>query len=140
IALFAPLGLFFGRMANFVNGELWGRVTDAPWGMVFCSPYLVASHGTACPGGMLPRHPSQLYEAALEGVALFVILQVAFRVFHLHRRPGLLAAIFFAGYGVFRFIVEFFREPDAPFLGFLTMGMALSLVTWVAAGFLLHAA
>jgi len=136
IAVFAPIGLFFGRIANFINGELWGRVTDAPWGMVFCSPHLPGG----CPGGALPRHPSQLYEAALEGLLLFIILQVSMRAFHLHRRPGLLAAIFFAGYGLFRFIVEFFREPDAPFLGFLTMGMALSLVTWVAAALLLRAA
>jgi phosphatidylglycerol:prolipoprotein diacylglycerol transferase len=140
IAIFAPLGLFFGRLANFVNGELWGRVTDAPWGMIFCSPYFSPVYGNACPAGLLPRHPSQLYEAALEGLLLFAILQVGFRVFQLHRRPGLLAAIFFGGYGLFRFIVEFFREPDAPFLGFLTMGMALSLLTWVPALLLLRAA
>ncbi|MNC93526.1 Prolipoprotein diacylglyceryl transferase [compost metagenome] len=76
----------------------------------------------------------------LEGVALFVILQIGLRVFHWHRRPGLLAAIFFFGYGAFRFLVEFFREPDAPFLGFLTMGMALSLLTWVAGALLLRLA
>jgi phosphatidylglycerol:prolipoprotein diacylglycerol transferase len=136
VAVFVPIGLLLGRLANFVNGELWGRVTDVPWGMVFCSRYLPGG----CPGGAMPRHPSQLYEAGLEGLLLFAILQVAFRVFHLHRRPGLLAAIFFAGYGLFRFIVEFFREPDAPFLGFLTMGMALSLLTWVPAALLLRAA
>jgi phosphatidylglycerol---prolipoprotein diacylglyceryl transferase len=140
IAVFAPIGLFFGRLANFVNGELWGRVTDVSWGMIFCSPYFPSVYGTVCPAGLLPRHPSQLYEAALEGVVLFVILQVGLLVYHLHRRPGLLAAIFFFGYGLFRFAVEFFREPDAPFLGFLTMGMALSLVTWVAAALLLRAA
>ena len=76
---FAPIGLFFGRLANFVNGELWGRVTDVPWAMIFPRdrPHL-------------PRHPSQLYEAALEGVLLFLILQIALRVFGAHRRPGLI--------------------------------------------------
>ena len=137
---FAPIGLFFGRIANFVNGELWGRVTDAPWGMTFCSRYFTAIYRTPCPGGLLPRHPSQLYEAALEGIVLFAILQIGLRVFHWNRRPGLLAAVFFAGYGLFRFVVEFFREPDAPFLGFLTMGMALSLLTWIAAALLFRAA
>ena len=137
---FAPIGLFFGRIANFVNGELWGRITEGPTGMVFCSRYFTTLYGTPCPGGLAPRHPSQLYEAALEGVLLFLILQVGLRVFHWHRRPGLLAAVFFAGYGLFRFTVEFFREPDAPFLGALTMGMALSLLTWVAAAALFYTA
>ena len=139
IAVFAPIGLFFGRIANFVNGELWGRVTDAPWGMVFCNRYIIDMTGT-CAAGQQPRHPSQLYEAALEGLLLLLILQLGMRVLHLHRRPGLLAAIFFFGYGAFRFLVEFFREPDAPFLGFLTMGMALSLLTWVAGALLLRLA
>ena len=102
---FAPLGLFFGRIANFVNGELWGRVTDVPWAMVFPR------------GGPLPRHPSQLYEAALEGILLFILVQIAMRAFRAQDRPGLISAIFFLGYGTFRFICEFFREPDAPFLG-----------------------
>jgi phosphatidylglycerol:prolipoprotein diacylglycerol transferase len=89
---------------------------------------------------MVPRHPSQLYEAALEGVLLFAILQLGLRLFGWHRKPGLLAAAFFAGYGLFRFLVEFFREPDAPFIGALTMGMALSLLVWVAAGALFYVA
>jgi phosphatidylglycerol:prolipoprotein diacylglycerol transferase len=121
---FAPLGLFFGRMANFVNGELWGRVTDVPWAMVFPR------------GGPLPRHPSQLYEAALEGIVLFIIVQIALRVFRAQNRPGLISAIFFLGYGTFRFICEFFREPDAPFLGPISMGMALSIPVWLGAGVL----
>ena len=137
---FAPIGLFFGRIANFVNGELWGRTTDSPLGMVFCSKYFPAIYGTPCPGGLEPRYPSQLFEAALEGVLLFVILQVGLRVLGWQRRPGLLTAAFFGLYGVFRFIVEFFREPDAPFLGALTMGMALSLLLWIAAGALLYVA
>ena len=114
----APIGLFFGRIANFINAELYGRVTDAALGMVF--PH----------GGPLPRHPSQLYQASLEGLALFVLLAVLAFGFNAKRRPGLLAGAFFAGYGVARCIGEFFREPDS-FLGFLwfgaTMGQLLSL-------------
>lgn len=122
---FAPIGLFFGRLANFINGELWGRPSDAPWAMIFPrDPY------------HLPRHPSQLYEAALEGLLLFIIMQVALRVFGAHRRPGLLSAIFFAGYGTFRFICEFFREPDTQFIGPVSMGMALSIPVWLGAGIL----
>jgi phosphatidylglycerol---prolipoprotein diacylglyceryl transferase len=111
----ASLGLGFGRIGNFINAELWGRTTDLPWGMVFPG------------GGPLPRHPSQLYEALLEGVVLFVIL------LWLHKREvtaGIPFFSFFFFYGVFRFIVEFFREPDAQ-LGFLwsfvTMGQLLSI-------------
>ena len=122
IAVVAPIGLFFGRIANFINGELWGKKTDVPWAMVF--PH--AGHD--------PRHPSQLYEAALEGIVLFLILQFALRRFKLHERPGLLAGMFFLGYGLFRFFVEFFREPDGPFLGWFSMGMALSIPLWAAAG------
>lgn len=122
VTAFAPVGLFFGRLANFINGELWGRVTDVPWAMVFPR------------AGDLPRHPSQLYEAASEGVALFLILQICLHVFRLNRRPGLISAIFFLGYGTFRFICEFFREPDAPFLGPVSMGMALSIPVWLTAG------
>jgi phosphatidylglycerol---prolipoprotein diacylglyceryl transferase len=122
IAVVAPIGLFFGRIANFINGELWGRKTDVPWAMVF--PH----------GGPDPRHPSQLYEAALEGLLLFAILQICLRVFRLHERPGLISGIFFAGYGLFRFFVEFFREPDGQFVGWFSMGMALSIPLWIAAG------
>ena len=121
VAVVAPVGLFFGRIANFINDELWGRVTDVPWGMVFPR------------AGDLPRHPSQLYEAATEGLLLFIIMQVCLML-GLHRRPGLLTAIFLLGYGSFRFICEFFREPDAPFLGPVSMGMARSIPIWLAAG------
>ncbi|WP_303721257.1 prolipoprotein diacylglyceryl transferase [Malonomonas rubra] len=111
----APIGLCFGRLGNFINGELWGRSTDLPWGMVF-------------PGaGSEPRHPSQLYEAGLEGVLLFVI------IYSLHRlkvRSGIACFSFLFFYGLFRFMVEFVRQPDAH-LGFLwggaTMGQLLSL-------------
>ena len=119
VAAFAPVGLMFGRIANFINGELWGRVTDVPWAMVFPR------------AGDLPRHPSQLYEAATEGLLLLIIVQLCLQVFRLNRRPGLITAIFFLGYGTFRFICEFFREPDAPFLGPVSMGMALSIPVWL---------
>jgi phosphatidylglycerol:prolipoprotein diacylglycerol transferase len=113
----APLGLFFGRLANFVNQELWGHVTDVPWGVVFRT------------GGPLPRHPSQLYEAALEGLLLLVILGLLVRR-QGFRRPGLLAGLFGIGYSLARSFCELFREPDPDSeqlaYGF-TMGMALSL-------------
>jgi phosphatidylglycerol:prolipoprotein diacylglycerol transferase len=113
----APIGLFLGRLANFINAELWGRVTDVPWAMVF-------------PGaGPLPRHPSQLYEATLEGLVLLIVLALLVRAGAL-RRPGTIIGAFALGYGVARFVCEFFREPDTQ-LGFfwdwLTMGMLLSL-------------
>jgi phosphatidylglycerol:prolipoprotein diacylglycerol transferase len=117
IAAVAPIGLFLGRIANFINGELWGRPTDVPWAMVF--PF----------GGPIPRHPSQLYEAGLEGVLLFIVLAVLVRAGAL-KRPGLVTGAFALGYGVARIVGELFREPDAQ-LGFLwqglTMGMLLSI-------------
>ncbi len=124
VCAFAPIGLFFGRIANFINDELWGRPTDVPWAMIFPR------------GGNIPRHPSQLYEAALEGILLLITMQVALRAFRANERPGLLAAIFFLGYGTFRFIVEWFREPDSQFIGPISMGMALSVPVWIAAGLL----
>ena len=120
----APIGLFFGRLANFVNGELWGRPTDVPWAMVFPSPE----------AGPWPRHPSQLYEAALEGLVLFCVLAVLVRAGAL-KRPGLVLGAFATGYAVARSVCELFREPDAQ-LGFLwggmTMGMLLSVPLLIA--------
>jgi phosphatidylglycerol:prolipoprotein diacylglycerol transferase len=117
-----PVGLFFGRLANFVNGELFGRTSDVPWAMVF--PH----------GGPEPRHPSQLYQAALEGIALLVLVQILVRMGAL-KRPGLVGGAFVAGYGVARIVGEQFREPDAQ-IGFLagglTMGMLLSIPMLVA--------
>lgn len=110
----APIGLGLGRLGNFINGELYGRVTDMPWGMIFPN------------GGSLPRHPSQLYEFFLEGVCLFVILWIMKdRV----RRSGILLSLFIMLYGMIRFLVEFFREPDSQvgfILGHFTMGQILS--------------
>ncbi len=118
LACVVPIGLFCGRVANFINGELYGRATDAPWGMVF--PH----------GGDLPRHPSQLYEASMEGVLLFILLFVLLKFTSARDRRGLLTGIFLIGYSCSRIIAEFFREPD-DFLGFLwggaTMGQLLSL-------------
>jgi phosphatidylglycerol:prolipoprotein diacylglycerol transferase len=120
----APIGLFFGRFANFVNSELWGRPTDVPWAMVFPSPE----------AGPWPRHPSQLYEAALEGLVLFCVLAVLVRAGAL-KRPGLILGAFAIGYAVARSVCELFREPDAQ-LGFLwggmTMGMLLSVPLLIA--------
>ncbi len=113
-----PIGLFLGRIANFINGELWGRPTDLPWAMVFPA------------AGPEPRHPSQLYEAALEGVLLFLVLRWATHRAGLLSRPGVTAGLFFAGYGLARILVETVREPDFYMPAFplgLTMGMILSL-------------
>ncbi len=117
VVVTAPIGLGLGRLGNFINGELYGRVTDVPWAMVFPG------------GGPLPRHPSQLYEFGLEGVLLFTILWIAKDRRH---APGMMTALILMLYGLFRFLVEFFREPDAQ-LGFIagpfTMGQVLSALT-----------
>lgn len=113
-----PIGLFFGRIANFINGELWGRVTDVAWAMVFPT------------GGPLPRHPSELYEAFLEGIVLFTILFYLQHFTRSRERRGALTGVFLMGYAIARITAEFFRQPDA-FLGFIlpgvTMGQLLSL-------------
>jgi phosphatidylglycerol:prolipoprotein diacylglycerol transferase len=113
-----PIGLCLGRLANFINGELWGRVSDVPWAMVF--PH----------GGPEPRHPSQLYQAGMEGVLLFLLLQVLVHIPAIRARPGFVVGAFLAGYAVARSVGELFRQPDA-YLGFLmaglTMGQLLSL-------------
>jgi len=124
----APIGLFLGRIANFINGELWGRPTDVAWAMIFPN------------GGPIPRHPSQLYEAGLEGLVLFAVLAALVR-FGALRRPGLVTGAFALGYGDARILCELFREPDAQ-LGFLwgglTMGMLLC-IPLILAGFALIA-
>lgn len=127
----APIGLFFGRIANFINGELWGRVTDSQFGMVFCNETLIRLNGGFCPAGPAPRHPSQLYEAALEGLALFVIINVATLKFDSLRRPGMNVGLFLVCYGLFRALLETVREPDShmpeALRGVITMGMLLSV-------------
>ena len=116
-AAVAPIGLFLGRLANFINGELWGRPSDVPWAMLF--PH----------GGPIPRHPSQFYEAALEGAVLFIVVGLLVRSGAL-KRPGIVTGMFAIGYGLARITCELFREPDAQ-LGFLwgglTMGMLLCI-------------
>ncbi|HWF00469.1 MAG TPA: prolipoprotein diacylglyceryl transferase [Caulobacteraceae bacterium] len=135
-----PFGLFFGRIANFINGELWGRVTTAPWAMVFCSPHLALGPDGACLAGPLPRHPSQLYEAALEGVVLFLILRAATHAFGWLRRPGAVTGLFLLCYGAFRIALERVRMPDAGLqhlpMG-LTVGTLLSVPMVLAGGFLI---
>ncbi len=125
-----PIGLFLGRMANFINGELWGRPADVPWAMIFPT------------GGPIPRHPSQLYEATLEGVVLLLALWLCMRAGAL-KKPGLIIGLFAIFYAIARTTCEFFREPDAQ-LGFLwgglTMGMILSIPLFLAGvGFVLYA-
>jgi phosphatidylglycerol---prolipoprotein diacylglyceryl transferase len=113
-----PFGLFFGRIANFINAEVVGRVSDVPWAMVF-------------PGaGPAPRHPSQLYEAFLEGIVLFIILRIATHRYHELRRPGTVFGLFLLFYGLFRCLAEFVREPHAGHpldIGILTPGIAYSI-------------
>ncbi len=138
LALATPVGLMLGRIANFINNELWGRATDAPWGVAF-----PGDHAQNCPDvmGLCARHPSQLYEAALEGVILGSILIVLVWRRGWLKTPWQTTGLFFAGYGVSRFIVEFFRQADAQFISFdnpmgyvigsgnlgLSMGQLLSL-------------
>lgn len=114
-----PVGLGLGRLANFINGELYGRAGDVPWAMIFPND-----------PQQIPRHPSQLYEGLLEGLVLFVIIRIATHRFQALSHPGRASGLFALGYGLSRIIVEFFREPDAQlgyFFGFITMGMILSL-------------
>ncbi len=119
IAAQAPIGFFFVRLTNFINGELWGRISDVPWAMIFPT------------GGPFTRHPSQLYEAGLEGIALFIILAICIFFGKALKKPGFVTGVFVTGYASFRIFVEFFREPDQQlgflFGGWLTMGMLLSL-------------
>ena len=122
-----PIGLFLGRLGNFVNGELYGRPTNVPWAMVFPTD-----------PAEVPRHPSQLYEAGLEGIVLFVVLFVLMQIESVRRRRGLVTGMFLAGYALARIFAEFFREPDS-FLGYFgmgtTMGQWLSLPMLIAGGY-----
>jgi phosphatidylglycerol:prolipoprotein diacylglycerol transferase len=140
IAPLIPFGLGAGRLGNFINGELWGRVTDVSWGMRFPTAKAVdLSYANLHPewaqyleNNMLPRHPSQIYQMLLEGVALFIILNVYARK---PRPMGAISGLFLIGYGTFRFITEFFREPDAQlglFANVISMGQILSLPMIIA--------
>jgi phosphatidylglycerol---prolipoprotein diacylglyceryl transferase len=128
LALATPVGLMLGRIANFINAELWGRATDLPWGVIF--PGAAAQ---TCPQltGLCARHPSQLYQAALEGLLLVVVLLwLAFRRGWL-KRPGAIMGVFLAGYGLARFLVEFVRQPDAQFVSDGNpVGLALQIGGW----------
>lgn len=118
VVLVVPIGLFLGRLANFVNDELWGRVSDVPWAVRFPN------------GGFLPRHPSQLYEAFFEGIVMFVVLNCLWRYSWVRDHRGLVSGLFAVLYGVFRILMEQFREPDAHmgfFFGSFTMGQLLSV-------------
>lgn len=127
----APFGLFFGRLANFINGELWGRVSDVPWAMVFPT------------GGPMPRHPSQLYEAFFEGIVLFLVIRILTYRFNALSKGGFLTGAFFTGYGAARIFVEFFRDSDTRPFGpehWLTQGMILSFVMILIGGWFFHRA
>lgn len=115
IACVTPIGLFCGRIANFINGELWGRPTDVAWSMIF--PH----------GGDLPRHPSQLYEAATEGLLLFLILAFLWSKTSLRHKPGKISGVFALGYALTRSFCELYRTPDAYIIGSLTIGQALCI-------------
>jgi len=121
-----PIGLFFGRLANFANAELWGRFTDVGWAMVFCNERIKAFYGGVCPAGEMPRHPSQLYEAALEGLLLFAVLRLMTHRFGALKHPGLVSGAFLVGYALGRSTAELFREPHF-MVGPLTAGQVYSL-------------
>ena len=140
VAACVPIGLAFGRLANFINGELWGRVTTLPWGMVFCGRHIETYADGSCIAGPLPRHPSQLYEASLEGVVLFLILRVATHRAHWLARPGQVTGLFLLFYGLFRIALENVRMPDEglrdlPFG--LTVGILLSAPMVLVGAFLM---
>ncbi|WP_262694618.1 prolipoprotein diacylglyceryl transferase [Kordiimonas aquimaris] len=131
VAVVSPIGLLAGRLANFINGELWGRPTDVSWAMIFPTDRL-----------QLPRHPSQLYEALGEGLILFIILHLLYHKTRLAKQaPGVIAGLFFVGYGITRFLVEFVREPDSH-LGLMEIGLSrgqlLTFPMFIFAGWLIY--
>jgi phosphatidylglycerol:prolipoprotein diacylglycerol transferase len=133
-----PIGLFFGRIANFINGELFGRPTTLPWGMVF--PEAALHHPDVEP---TPRHPSQLYEAVLEGLVLFLVLRLMTHYFGALKRPGLVSGVFLAGYALARSTAELFREPHfahAFNIGPLTPGIVYSIPMLLLGLFVVHLA
>lgn len=139
IAPVAPIGLLFGRIANFINGELWGRETSVPWAVRFCNQKIMDTFGY-CPAGDVPRHPSQLYEAGLEGLLLLILMSLAIWKFKMLKRPGFVMGIFLLGYGLSRAALEFVRQPDAHLANLplgLTMGMILSIPMMIAGAVLI---
>lgn len=139
VAPVVPLGLFFGRIANFINGELWGRETTVPWAIRFCNARIEQMYGF-CPAGDVARHPSQLYEAGLEGLLLFSVLSLAIWKFKLLQKPGYITGLFLVGYGICRAALENVREPDYGMPDFpfgLTMGMMLSIPMILVGGWLI---
>ena len=140
VAPAVPIGLFFGRLANFINGELWGRPTHVPWGIVFCNSRIAELNGGSCPAGLLARHPSQLYEAALEGLVMFGVLRWATHKAKWLPREGAICGLFLTGYALARISLENVRQPDAQMPNFplgLTMGMMLSIPMLLAGVFLI---
>lgn len=127
----APIGLFLGRLANFINGELYGRETDVPWGMIFPN------------AGSIIRHPSQLYEALLEGLVLFILLNYMMIKSSWRHTPGAIGGLYLIGYGLSRFTVEYFREPDEQlgfFASYFTMGQLLCVpMVLIGIGLILYA-
>lgn len=135
-----PIGQFFGRIANFINGELWGRPTELPWGVRFCNDAIRQASGGVCPAGDIPRHPSQLYEAGLEGLLIFLALRWATHKAHWLQRKGAVTGLFLILYGIIRVILETVREPDIGMPRFpmgLTMGIMLSIPMVIVGVFLL---
>ena len=129
VALYVPIGIFLGRLANFVNGDIWGRITTVPWAVKFPD------------GGYLPRHPSQLYEALTEGILMFIILNLLWRKKFVRNHTGIISAVFLVIYGLSRISMEFFREPDRQIgyiAGSVTMGQILSLPFLILGLFILH--
>lgn len=129
VSLYVPIGIFLGRIANFVNGELWGRITTVPWAVKFPE------------GGFLPRHPSQLYEALTEGIFMFLVLNFLWRKPYIRKHSGIISALFLIIYGLTRISMEFFREPDRQLgfiVGHITMGQILSLPFLILGFYILH--
>jgi phosphatidylglycerol:prolipoprotein diacylglycerol transferase len=129
----SPIGIFFGRIANFINGELFGKATELPWGVIF--------YNTG--GGLLARHPSQIYEALAEGLLLFLLLNLLFFKYRIYKNTRVLSGLFGIFYSLFRFAIEFFKEPDVEsgyILGYFTMGQVLCSLMLIASIFTLSSA
>ena len=127
VAPVVPLGLLFGRLANFTTGELWGRETTVPWAIRFCNDRIYQMYGF-CPAGDVPRHPSQLYEAGLEGLLLLGVLWFAVYKARLLAKPGYVTGIFLFGYGLIRASLENVRQPDAGKLSELPLGLTMGMM------------